>query len=71
MEILKEDASELMDIIKFDYLSFNKRRGMPSFIERGLSKEEEQEIKEKIRGKISFKELLCRILWYKYRKIYA
>lgn len=55
MEILKEDASELMDIIKFDYLSFNKRRGMPSFIERGLSKEEEQEIKEKIREKYLLK----------------
>lgn len=55
MEILKEDASELMDIIKFDYLSFNKRRGMPSFIERGLSKEEEQEIKGKIREKYLLK----------------
>ena len=55
MEILKEDASELMDLIKFDYLSFNKRRGMPLFIERGLSKEEEQEIKEKIREKYLLK----------------
>ncbi|MEG2291207.1 MAG: B12-binding domain-containing radical SAM protein [Clostridium sp.] len=56
MEILKGDNFILGDILKFDYLSFNKKRGMPSFLERNLTKEEEQEIKNKLRGKYSLKE---------------
>ncbi|MGL5085391.1 MAG: B12-binding domain-containing radical SAM protein, partial [Clostridium sp.] len=56
MEILKGDNSILGDILKYDYLSFNKKRGMPSFLERPLSKEEEQEIKSQLRGKYSLKE---------------
>ncbi|ATD55646.1 B12-binding domain-containing radical SAM protein [Clostridium chauvoei] len=55
MEILKEDNSILMDLAKYDYLNFNKRRGMPAFFERGLDKEEEQAIKEKIREKYLLK----------------
>ncbi|GAB6169454.1 B12-binding domain-containing radical SAM protein [Clostridium carnis] len=56
MEILKGDNSILSNILKFDYLSFNKKRGMPSFIERTLDKVEEQEIKEKLRSSYSFKD---------------
>lgn len=37
MEILKGDNSILGDILKFDYLSFNKKREMPSFLERPLT----------------------------------
>lgn len=55
MEILKGDNSILGDILKFDYLSFNKKRGMPSFLERPLTKESEQEIKDQLRGKYSLK----------------
>ena len=56
MEILKEENSILGDILKYDYLSFNKKRGMPSFLERVLTKEEEQEIKIKLREKYSLKD---------------
>ncbi|MGL5354911.1 MAG: B12-binding domain-containing radical SAM protein, partial [Clostridium sp.] len=56
MEILKGDNSILGDILKYDYLSFNKKRGMPSFLERPLTKEDEQEIKSQLRGKYSFKD---------------
>lgn len=55
MEILKGDNKILNDIVKFDYLNFNKRRGMPSFIVKTLSKEKEMEIKDKLRDKYSFK----------------
>lgn len=56
MEILKEDNSILKEILRFDYLKFNKKRGIPDFINRNISKEDEERIKEKLRGKYSFKE---------------
>ena len=56
MEILKEDNSILKEILRYDYLSFNKKRGIPDFIGRNITKEEEEGIKEKLRGKYSFKE---------------
>lgn len=56
MEILKSEKDVLENIVKFDYLNFNKRRGMPSFLNRGLSKEEENDIKDLIRDKYSFKD---------------
>ena len=56
MQILKGDNSILGNILKFDYLSFNKKRGMPSFLERPLTKEDEQEIKSHLRGKYSLKD---------------
>lgn len=56
MEILKSEKGILEDIVKFDYLNFNKRRGMPTFFYRSLSKEEENGIKDHIRDKYSFKD---------------
>lgn len=56
MEILKSEKDILENIIKFDYLNFNKRRGMPTFFVRNLSKEEESDIKDRIRDKYSLKE---------------
>lgn len=56
MEILKEDNSILKEILRFDYLRFNKKRGIPDFINRNIDKEDEERIKEKLRGKYSFKE---------------
>lgn len=55
MEILKSENQVLKDIIKFDYLSFNKRRGMPTFFERSFDKDEESQIKEIIREKYPLK----------------
>ena len=56
MEILKGDEDYLVDIIKYDYLCFNKKRGMPEFLKSKISKDIEAKIKDKYRGKISFKE---------------
>ena len=55
MEILKEDNFILKEILRYDYLSFNKKRGIPDFLGRGIDKKEEDELKEKLREKYSFK----------------
>lgn len=55
-KVLKDDNTILKDIIKYDYLTFNKRRGMPEFLESKMSKEEERKIKDKLRDEYSFKE---------------
>lgn len=55
-EILNGDNEVLSDIIKYDYLKSNKRRGMPDFLVRKISKEKEEEIKDKLRGEYSFRE---------------
>lgn len=56
MEILKNDDIYLRDIIRFDYLTFNKKRGMPEFLRDSITKEEEAAIKEKYVKKYSFRE---------------
>ena len=55
-EILKADNNTLKDIVKFDYLNFNKRRGMPEFLESKISREEENNIKDALREEYSFRE---------------
>lgn len=56
MEILKEDNHMLKEFLRFDYLSFNKKRGIPEFIKKSIDKELEEKIKEKLRVKYSFKD---------------
>ena len=56
MEILKGKEKYLKDIIRYDYLKFNKKRGMPEFLKDNISKEVENEIKDKLRGEYSFKD---------------
>lgn len=55
-EILGKEEDYLVDIIKYDYLCFNKKRGIPDFIKSSVSKDKELEIKERYRDKYSFKE---------------
>ena len=55
-EVTKLDNEILRDIIKYDYLMFNKRRGMPEFLGKGVTKEEENIFKEALREKYSFKD---------------
>ena len=43
-------------IIKYDYLTFNKRRGMPEFLGKGLEKRIENEIKDLLREEYSFRD---------------
>ena len=40
------DNKILRDIVKYDYLMFNKRRGMPEFLGKGVGKEKENEFKK-------------------------
>ena len=56
MEILKGDKDILNELLRFDYLNFNKKRGIPDFIGRSIKREEEEEIKDMLRHKYSFKE---------------
>lgn len=61
-EILKGEEEYLVDIIKYDYLKYNKRRGIPDFLKGGVPKDTELKIKEKFKGIYSFKE--CHIQKY-------
>ncbi|WP_206154870.1 B12-binding domain-containing radical SAM protein [Clostridium muellerianum] len=47
-ENLKENSAKLKEIIKYDYLKFNKKKWIPEFLVRERNKEEERVIKEKI-----------------------
>lgn len=55
-EVLQENNNFINEIVKFNYLLYNKKRGLPDFLRSGLSKEEDKEIKSKLREKYSFKE---------------
>ena len=55
-EILKEDNGVLKEVIRYEYLLHNKRRGIPDYIKTDLSKEEEKEIKDSLREEYSFRE---------------
>lgn len=55
-EFLKEDNTYLKEIIRFEYLKFNKKRGIPEFLQNPISKEEENILKEKLREEYSFKD---------------
>lgn len=53
-EILKGEEEYLIDIIKYYYLNYNKRRGIPDFLKGGVPKNVELKIKEKFKGIYSF-----------------
>ena len=55
-KILKNDNKYLDNIVKFNYLLYNKKRGLPNFLKINISKEEEKQYKDKLREKYSFKE---------------
>ena len=56
MEVLKMEDRVLKDIIKYDYLSFNKKRGIPSFLKGEINDDIKRKIKDKYRAEYSFKE---------------
>lgn len=56
IEILKNKEKIVNEIVKFNYLLYNKNRGLPDFLRSNISKEEEKSIKDQLRGKYSFKE---------------
>jgi radical SAM superfamily enzyme YgiQ (UPF0313 family) len=45
-KVLKKNCEVLKDIIKFDYLSSNKKNWIPDFLEKKVSKDEEKKIKQ-------------------------
>ncbi len=47
-EKIKENSDNLKEIIKYDYLKFNKKKWLPEFLKREINKEDERKIKEKI-----------------------
>jgi radical SAM superfamily enzyme YgiQ (UPF0313 family) len=53
---LQESNKYLKEIIRFNYLIFNKKRGLPEFLRSDMEKEEEKSIKEKLKEQYSFKE---------------
>ncbi|MZK49474.1 B12-binding domain-containing radical SAM protein [Clostridium beijerinckii] len=54
--VLQESNKHLKEIIRFNYLIFNKKRGLPEFLRSDMEKEEEKSIKEKLKEQYSFKE---------------
>ncbi|GEA29731.1 MAG: B12-binding domain-containing radical SAM protein [Clostridium beijerinckii] len=54
--VLQESNKYLKEIIRFNYLIFNKKRGLPEFLRSDMEKEEEKSIKEKLKEQYSFKE---------------
>jgi len=54
--VLEESNKYLQEIIRFNYLIYNKRRGLPEFLRSDMEREEEKSIKEKLKEKYSFKE---------------
>ena len=48
-EILKGEDEPLKSIIRYDYLTFNKKRGIPDFIKGPITKQNERIIKDKLR----------------------
>ena len=55
MEILKGKEDYLVDIIRYDYLSFNKKRGIPEFLRSSIDKNIEEDIKNQYREEYSFR----------------
>ena len=55
MEILKGKEDYLVDIIRYDYLSFNKKRGIPEFLRSQIDKKIEEDIKNQYREEHSFR----------------
>ncbi|MGG5462263.1 B12-binding domain-containing radical SAM protein [Clostridium sp. B9] len=50
-----EDEGLLKEVLKFDYLCFNKKRWLPDFLIRTITKEEEQEIKDSFDRNLPYK----------------
>lgn len=48
VEVLKEDAKYISEIIKFDYLKHNKKKWLPPFLNRKVNKNREKEIRDRL-----------------------
>ena len=50
-----EDEGLFKEVLKFDYLCFNKKRWLPDFLVRTITKEDEQNIKDSFDRQMPFK----------------
>lgn len=50
-----EDEGLFKEVLKFDYLCFNKKRWLPDFLLRTITKEDEQSIKDSFHKQMPFK----------------
>ncbi|WP_242850101.1 B12-binding domain-containing radical SAM protein [Clostridium polynesiense] len=50
-------ATAMEDIIKYDYLRFNKKRGVPDILRKSITKEEEYKLKRKMQEIINFNDV--------------
>lgn len=55
-EVLNGENDVLREVIRYDYLLHNKRRGIPDYIKGDITKEEERKIKESLREMYSFRD---------------
>lgn len=51
-EVLKEESEILKEIVKYDYLQFNKKKWLPQFLRRGIDKSLERDIRDHIKRNI-------------------
>ncbi|MFT8348935.1 B12-binding domain-containing radical SAM protein [Clostridium saccharoperbutylacetonicum] len=54
--VLEESNEDLKEIIRFNYLIYYKKRGLPEFLRSDMEREEEKELKDKLKEEYSFKE---------------
>lgn len=54
-KIGREDEDLFKEVLKFDYLCFNKKRWLPDFLIRTITKEDEQKIKDSFDRQMPFK----------------
>ncbi|WP_300262154.1 B12-binding domain-containing radical SAM protein [Clostridium sp.] len=54
-KIGREDEDLFKEVLKFDYLCFNKKRWLPEFLIRTITKEDEQKIKDSFDRQMPFK----------------
>ncbi|WP_252132191.1 B12-binding domain-containing radical SAM protein [Clostridium caldaquaticum] len=51
-EVLNNENAALKEIVKFDYLKFNRKKWLPEFLERNIGKNTERIFKEAIKNEI-------------------
>ena len=52
MEALQEENNNLKELIKFDYLKFNRKKWLPEFLVRDINKNLERSLKEAVRKNV-------------------
>jgi radical SAM superfamily enzyme YgiQ (UPF0313 family) len=51
-EVLGESNKDLMEIIKYEFLKFNRKKYLPNFLNKNIDKQAERKVKEAVKNKI-------------------